>query len=178
MTIARPGPRLLHSSPLGFVRKRQKNGSRPVTAALSLTSMIDFLVVSVVFLLITFSTSPEGAAAQVKTPDALHTLEMIDAPLVTVDKGVIVLDGRGVGTTRVVTEQNRIERLEGLQASLEAKRDLWKQTHPGRPFPGAVILQIDQDTPSIVVKSVFQSAARAGYPNVSFMVNEGAPVDG
>ena len=39
-------------------------------------------------------------------------------------------------------------------------------------FPGVVVLQIDQDVQAIVVKSVFQTAAFAGYPNVSFMVGK------
>ena len=40
-----------------------------------------------------------------------------------------------------------------------------------KEFPGVVVLQIDQDVQAIVVKSVFQTAAFAGFPNVSFMVN-------
>ena len=28
---------------------------------------------------------------------------------------------------------------------LKAKRELWKQTHPDKEFPGVVLLQIDQD---------------------------------
>ena len=49
---------------------------------------------------------------------------------------------------------------------------MWKQLHPGKDFPGVVILQIDQDVKAVVVKSVFQTAAFSGYPNVSFMVND------
>ena len=54
---------------------------------------------------------------------------------------------------------------------LKNKRELWKQMHPSKDFPGVVILQIDQNVPALVVKSVFQTAAFAGFPNVSFMVN-------
>jgi hypothetical protein len=32
------------------------------------------------------------------------------------------------------------------------------------------VLQIDQDVQAVVVKSVFQTAVFAGFPNVSFMV--------
>ena len=53
---------------------------------------------------------------------------------------------------------------------LKAQRELWASNRPGKPFPGVVVLQIDQDVPAVVVKSVFQTAAFAGYPNVSFMV--------
>jgi penicillin-binding protein 2 len=41
-------------------------------------------------------------------------------------------------------------------------------------FPGVVVLEIDQDVQAVVVKSVFQTAAFAGYPRVSFMVNKAA----
>ena len=48
--------------------------------------------------------------------------------------------------------------------------EIAKQINPGKEFPGVVILQVDKRVPALVVKSVFQTAAFAGYPNVSFMV--------
>ena len=35
-----------------------------------------------------------------------------------------------------------------------------------------VILQVDKEVSALVVKSVFQTAAMAGYQNVSFMVGQ------
>lgn len=64
------------------------------------------------------------------------------------------------------------ERIDGLSHALTAKRNLWKTLHPGGTFPGAVVLQIDAATRSGVVKSVFQTAALAGYPSESFMVKK------
>ena len=55
---------------------------------------------------------------------------------------------------------------------LEAKRALWLSVAAARPFPGVCVLMIDQDVPAVVVKSVFMTAARAGYPEVSFMVKK------
>ncbi len=55
---------------------------------------------------------------------------------------------------------------------LKNKRELWKQINPGREFPGVAVLQVDRRVPALVVKSVFQTAAFAGYPNVSFMVGK------
>ena len=60
----------------------------------------------------------------------------------------------------------------GLFTLLKNKRELWKQVQPNKPFPGVCILQVDQNVPALVVKSVFQTAAFAGYPNVSFMVGK------
>jgi biopolymer transport protein ExbD len=177
MPIAKPGRRLLRHVPLRFVAAGAPGAGgqrRSVTASLSLTTMIDFLLVTVVFLLMTFSSSAEGAIVQkIAVPPADNAVEMIDAPIVAVFGGTILLDGASAGTTREITEQHELRRLDGLASGLIAKRETWKQLHPGREFAGAVLLQIDQDTPALVVKSVFKTAASSGYPSVSFVVNQG-----
>jgi biopolymer transport protein ExbD len=174
MTIHQPGRRLMHHVPLKFVQKKVSgHGARATSANLSLTSMIDFLVVTVVFLLMTFSASGETAIPKgVKLPDAENTLDMIDAPMVAIAGSVILVDGNAAGNTREIEESKQLRRIDELFNMLKSKRELYKQVHPGKEFPGVVVLQIDQDVPAIVVKSVFQTAAFAGYPNVSFMVNE------
>ena len=173
MTIAKPGRRLMHAVPLRFVQKRVTGGShRATNSNLSLTSMIDFLVVTVVFLLITFSASGEVPTTKgVKLPDAENTLDMLDAPMVGITGSLILVDGSPAGNTRAIEDSKRLQRIDELFNVLKAKREVWKQLHPGKEFPGVVVLQIDQDVQAIVVKSVFQTSAFAGYPNVSFMVN-------
>lgn len=173
MTIHQPGRRLLHAVPLRFVQKKVSGGgNRSTNASLSLTSMIDFLVVTVVFLLITFSASGETTMPKgVKLPDAENTLDMIDAPMVAITGSLILLDGQTAGNTRAIEDSKRLQRIDELFNMLKAKRETWKQLYPGKEFPGVVVLQIDQDVQAIVVKSVFQTAAFAGFPNVSFMVN-------
>lgn len=174
MTIAQPGRRLMHFIPLKFVQhKVTGGGKRSIAAALSLTSMIDFLVVTVVFLLMTFSASGETTVAKgVTLPKAENTLDMIDAPLVAIAGSQILVDGNLAGNTRAIEDSKRLQRIDELFNVLKGKRELWKQLHPNKEFPGVVVLQIDQDVPAIVVKSVFQTAAFAGYPNVSFMVGK------
>jgi biopolymer transport protein ExbD len=172
MTIAQPGRRLMHAVKLRFVQKRVSGGAhRATNASLSLTSMIDFLVVTVVFLLITFSASGETPINKaVRLPEAQNTLDMIDAPMVAIAGSTILVDGSPAGNTRAVEESKRLQRIDELFNILKSKREVWKQLHPGKEFPGVVVLQIDQDVQAVVVKSVFQTAAFAGYPNVSFMV--------
>lgn len=172
MTIQQPGARLMHHVPLKFVQKKVTGGGhRSTNASLSLTSMIDFLVVTVVFLLITFSASGEVPTAKgLKLPDAENTLDMIDAPMVGIAGSLILVDGTPAGNTRAIEDSERLQRVDELFNILKQKRETWKQLHPQKEFPGVVVLQIDQDIPAIVVKSVFQTAAFAGYPNVSFMV--------
>jgi biopolymer transport protein ExbD len=172
MTIHEPGRRLMHAVPLKFVQKRVTGGShRSTNASLSLTSMIDFLVVTVVFLLMTFSASGETPINKsVRLPDAQNTLDMIDAPMVAVTGSAILVDGNPAGNTRAIEDSKRLQRIDELFNVLKGKREVWKQLHPGKDFPGVVVLQIDQDVQAVVVKSVFQTSAFAGYPNVSFMV--------
>ncbi len=173
MAIHQPGRRLMHHVGLEFVEaKASGHGKRATNAGLSLTSMIDFLVVTVVFLLMTFSASGETPVARgLNMPKAENTLDMIDAPIVVVVGSQILVDGGPAGNTRPVEESDRMQRIDELFNILKSKRELWKQTHPNKDFPGVVLLQIDQNIKAVVVKSVFQTAAFAGFPNVSFMVN-------
>ena len=174
MAIHNPGRRLMHAIPLKFVQKRVAGGGhRGTNASLSLTSMIDFLVVTVVFLLISFNASGEVPTSKnIKLPEAQNTLDMIDAPMVGIAGSTILVDGAPSGNTRAIEDSNRLQRIDELFNILKSKREVWKQLHPGKDFPGVVILQIDQDVKAVVVKSVFQTAAFSGYPNVSFMVND------
>jgi hypothetical protein len=82
----------------------------------------------------------------------------------------ILVDGNPAGSTRAIEESNRMQRVDELFNVLKNKRELWKQLNPAKEFPGVVVLQVDRRVQALVVKSVFQTAAFAGYPNVSFMV--------
>ena len=172
MPVHEPGRRLMHSVGLKFVQKKVMGGGhRGVNAGLSLTSMIDFLVVTVVFLLMTFSASGEVPVSKgVHLPKAENTVDMIDAPMVGINGSQILVDGSAAGNTRAIEDSKRLQRVDELFNLLKSKREVWKQLHPGKEFPGVVVLQVDQDVQAIVVKSVFQTAAFAGFPNVSFMV--------
>jgi biopolymer transport protein ExbD len=173
MPIQGPNRRLMRFVGLDFVAKKVTGGGhRSTNASLSLTSMIDFLVVTVVFLLMTFSASGETPVARgLNLPKAENTLDMVDAPVVAVVGSQILVDGAAAGNSRSVEESDRLQRIDELFNILKAKRELWKQTHPNKDFPGVVMLEIDQNVKAVVVKSVFQTAAFAGFPNVSFMVN-------
>jgi biopolymer transport protein ExbD len=169
--IVAPGRRLLHRIPLPFVQNRVKgHGRKSPNASLNLVSFIDFLVVTVVFLLMSFSASGECKARDVTVPSAVNAEAMVEAPMVTVNHGQILVDGVSAGSSGSVEELGRIEKIGPLYELLKAKRELWRQLQPGSEFPGVCVLAIDEATPAVVVKSVFQTAAFAGYPNVSFLV--------
>lgn len=172
--IHTPGKRLLKNVPLKFVwNKVSGHGKKGVSAALNLVSFIDFLVTTVVFLLMSFSASGEITVDKnVKLPKAENVEDVIDAPMIAVNGNQVLVDGTLAGSTRAIEELGRMQKVDELFNILKNKRELWKQVEPNKPFPGVAILQVDKDVPAIVVKSVFQTAAFAGYPNVSFMVGK------
>jgi biopolymer transport protein ExbD len=172
--IHAPGKRLMKNVRLRFVwNKVQGKGARGINASLNLVSFIDFLIVTVIFLLMSFSASGEiGVDKNVKLPKAENVDDVIDAPMIAVNGNQILVDGTLAGSTRAIEELGRLQKIDELFNILKNKRELWKQVEPNKPFPGVCILQVDQDVPAIVVKSVFQTAAFAGYPNVSFMVQK------
>lgn len=180
MAIHEPGRRLMHYVPLKFVQKRVSGGGhRSVSAALNLTSMIDFLVTIVVFLLMSFSASGEiPLDKNVKLPKAENTMDMVEAPMISINGSQVLVDGTPAGSTRAIEEAGRLQRVDELFNILKNKRELWKSTSAGKPFPGVCIMQVDQEVAALVVKSVFQTAAFAGYPNVSFMVGQIPKVGG
>src|SRR5262245_35573045 len=172
--ISVPGRRLLQHVPLKFVRKKVSGGGqRSVNQEIPLIPFIDFLLCIVLFLLASFSASGElPIDKNVKLPNAENVIDMTDAPMVAITGTQILIDGTPAGNTRAIVEANRLQRVDELFNVLKNKRELWKQLHPdpNSPFPGVVVLQVDRKVEALVVKSVFQTAAFAGYPNVSFMV--------
>jgi len=179
-TIKMPGQVLMHKVPLHFVwRKVTGHGGKAVNAELALIPFIDFLLVTVVFLLMSFSASGEiGVDKNIKLPSAENAESVIEAPMVAVNGNQVLVDGHLAGSTRAIEDLGRMQKVDELFDLLKRKRELWKSFHPNKPFPGVCILQVDEAVPALVVKSVFQTAAYAGYPNISFMVRKRArPAD-
>lgn len=170
--ISVPGRRLLKHVPLDFVSKKVSGGGgKSLNHEVPLIPFIDFLLCIVLFLLASFSASGElPVDKNVKLPLADNVEDMTTAPMVAITGTQILVDGMPAGTTRAVTEANRMQKLDELFNLLKSKRELFKQINPGKEFPGVAILQVDRKVEAVIVKSVFQTAALAGYPNVSFMV--------
>jgi biopolymer transport protein ExbD len=166
-----PGPRLLRRVALGFVRNGG-GGRRKTSASLNMASFLDVLLVTVLFLLQSFSAGAECPSRTVHVPSAMNGEDMIDAPLVSVTHGSVMVDGIRADSAVGLADAERVVHLEELGRMLAQKKALWKAVQPSKPFPGVCVLQIDRETPAVVVKSVFATAARAGYPNVSFMVTQ------
>jgi biopolymer transport protein ExbD len=170
--IAVPGRRLLKGVSLRCVAKRVGGGgSKSVNRVIPVIPFIDCLVCIVLFLLASFSASGElPVDKNVELPTADNVEDMTDAPMVAITGSTILVDGIPAGNTRAVKEANRMQKLDELFNLLKSKRELWKQINPGKEFPGVAVLQVDRRVEAVIVKSVFQTAALSGYPNVSFMV--------
>src|SRR5260221_14193434 len=126
MAIHEPGRRLMHFVPLKFVQKRVSGGGgRPLSAALNLTSMIDFLFMVVVFLLMTFSASGEiPLDKNVKLPKAENTVDMVDAPMIAVNGSQVLVAGTPAGSTRAIEEAGPLPRTAQLFNIPTTKRGL------------------------------------------------------
>jgi biopolymer transport protein ExbD len=170
--IVVPGRRLLKGVPLKFVAKKVGGGgSKNVNHDIPLIPFIDFLLCIVLFLLASFSASGElPVDKDVKLPLADNVEDMTTAPMVAITGNTILVDGIPAGSTRAVKEANRMQKLDELFNLLKTKRELYTQVNPGKSVPGIAVLQVDRQVEALVVKSVFQTAALAGYPNISFMV--------
>src|SRR4029079_18892417 len=114
MPVHEPGRRLMHHIPLEFVQhKVTGHGRRSPNAGLSLTSMIDFLIVVVVFLLMTFSASGETPLTEgVTIAKAENTLDTVEEPLVAVTGNQIRVDGTQAGNTRAIEDSKRLQRVD------------------------------------------------------------------
>jgi biopolymer transport protein ExbD len=175
MAIQRPEPVLLHNVPLKFVRERVSgHGRKSVDHQIPLIPFIDFLIVLVIFLLMSFSASGELVAQQptITMPTAKNTEQIEVSPIVAVDERVITLDGTRVADTQTQGQAAQVDRIEPLIQGLEAEKRKWETIHPSEPFAGQVIVQADRNIDFRVVKKVMFSAAAAGYGNVSFAVNQ------
>jgi biopolymer transport protein ExbD len=174
MPINQPGRVLLRNVPLEFVAKKVSgHGAKAVDVSIPLVPFIDFLIVLVVFLLISFSASGELLAqkANLKMPKANNVVDIDISPVIAVDPVVITLDGRRMADTATLAADPKVERIEQLIQDLETLKRNWSILHPQEPFPGQVIMQADVSIDYRVIKKLMFSTAQAGYANVSFAVN-------
>jgi biopolymer transport protein ExbD len=162
MAIAVPGRTLPRRKGRRFARSR-------AVSTLVLTPLLDLLLAIVLFLLGMTSLS-SGCGKRHRLIGVENARSMIEAPFVVVGTSQISLDGIAAGDTRVLVETGRVTVIAELRDRLKGKRELWRMLHPGRDFPGEVVLEVDRRVPAIVVKSALRSASAAGYSGIAFAV--------
>ena len=175
--IRAPGGRLLQRAGLKYFRCRER-GARPTDLQLPLVPCVDFVLCVVLFLIAQFHVSSDCSIRHnVDHPRGRNTLSMVDAPMILLTGRQILVDGVPVGNTRQVQERASVTRLDELYSIMKNKRDLWRQINPDRSFPGVAIIRAERRTAALVIKSVFQTTAFAGYANISFAVDRLPPRD-
>jgi biopolymer transport protein ExbD len=170
--VAVPGRRLMHHIPLKSVRSKVVGGGqRSLNQEIPLIPFIDFLLCIVLFLLASFSASGElPIDPSIKLPKAQNTAAMKLAPIITISGTRVLVDGKSAGSLRMIQDSGKAETIPELKERLTNMRETSQAVHVGKQFPGVAVLQIDSKVSALIVKSVFQTVAYAGYPNVSFMV--------
>jgi biopolymer transport protein ExbD len=147
-------------------RKTRKS----ILLALSLTSMVDMFSLLVIFLLQTFSTSPEMlmVSKEVRLPTAQSGRELLDAPVLAVTKDGVFLDQKLVGPVNQVLESpdNFMDRLKNL-------RELWQKTHPEQKFKGEMNFQAHREISSVVVAKIMGMLPTQNYDSIQLIVTSG-----
>ncbi|MFH1131998.1 MAG: MotA/TolQ/ExbB proton channel family protein [Pseudomonadota bacterium] len=151
-------------------------------ASLLLTPLIDMFIVLVIFLLITFSATGDilFVTKDIKLPFAEKVDKLERAPVVAISfpkgdplGGVVTLEMNDVCTARELMEDESPDwKISKLTSQLEVMKNRWTQTMGGKPFPGNVIIQCDQDVDFKIIKKIIYSVGLAGYVNVHFAVTE------
>jgi biopolymer transport protein ExbD len=174
MAISKPGKVLLLKIPLHFVHEKVSGGGKKgVDQSIPLVPFIDFLIVLVVFLLMSFSASGELVAQQasITLPTAHHATPLEIAPIISIDDRAVTLDGVRVADAATLAANAEVSRIEQLIQNLNTVKQNWNVLHPGQDFPGMVIIQCDLNVDFRVIKKVMFSISQAGFPNISFAVN-------
>lgn len=87
-------------------------------------------------------------------------------PIVSIQATRVVLGGRVLDDLVVVGQEGKAKRLDLLFNAMKTWREEWKAEHPDYDFIGIAALRVEPGTPAVVVKSVFQTIAYAGFPDI------------
>jgi biopolymer transport protein ExbD len=162
-----PGTFQKHLIARQYARKKAK---RSILLALSLTSMVDMFSLLVIFLLQTFSTSPEMlmVSKEVRLPTAQSGREIVDAPVLSVTKEGVFLDQKLVGQVDQVLQNpdSFMDRLKNL-------RELWQKTHPDQKFKGDMNFQAHREISSVVVAKIMGMLPTQNYDSIHLIVTSG-----
>ncbi len=148
----------------------KRKSRRTILLALSLTSMVDMFSLLVIFLLQTFSTSPEMlmVSKEVRLPTAQSGREILDAPVLAVTKEGLFLDQKLVGPVAEV-----LQNPDQFMDRLKTMRELWQKTHPEQKFKGELNFQAHREISSVVVAKIMGMLPTQNYDSIQLIVTSG-----
>jgi biopolymer transport protein ExbD len=164
-------------APASFTRHLQARAHQKakrkkiLIAGLTLTSMVDMFSLLVIFLLQSFSSSPELLVITkgVTLPSANTAKEIKDAPLLSLSEEGVFLDQKKVGELL-----DLVQNPKPLSNRLVELRQVWQKTHPGQAFKGEINLQADRNLPGLTVSHFMNLLPSQNYSSIQLAVVSGA----
>ncbi len=148
----------------------REKGKKNLIVGLTLTSMVDMFSLLVIFLLQTFSASPELLAVQkdVRLPDAVTGHEIKDAPVLAISEAGVYLDQKRVGDLAGLLKSPG-----PLMEKLSDLRVQWQKAHPKEKFPGQINLQAHRELPSTSVSQIMGMLPSQAFGTIQLAVISG-----
>jgi len=152
-------------------RHKKKSFKKMMVAGLTLTSMVDMFSLLVIFLLQSFSNSPEIMALRngITLPAAVSASAPIDAPVLALSAEDVTFDQKSIGTPQAVLGQP-----QPLLEQLQKMRAVWQASHPQEAFTGDVHLQADKALSSPMVSQFISMLISQGYSSIHLAVATGS----
>ncbi|GAB4012951.1 MAG: hypothetical protein Fur0010_09280 [Bdellovibrio sp.] len=151
-----------------LINRRRKAGWAVKAAGftLMLTSMVDMFSMLVVFLLQTFSSSPEILVLKgMELPNSITPAVVKEAPVLAISKdGNIYLDQKLVGKTSDVTKKP-----DELLNKLNLIKKDWAKSHASE-FTGEINLQADREIESTTVSMVMGILTSSQFQSIQLAV--------
>ena len=145
---------------------KQVQSKRTLLAALSLTAMVDMFAVLVIFLLQSFSASPELVISKgVKLPEAVSGSQIKDAPFLALAEDGLFFNQELLGSVQEV-----LKNPDKLMLRLSTARKLWQKNRPDKDFPGEIHLQADRSVPSTTIGKIMEIISQAHYYSIQLAV--------
>jgi biopolymer transport protein ExbD len=181
MAVHKPGKALGKSIALKSAQKGlQGRSSRAAYASLNLTAMVDMFTLLTVFLLANFSATGEilFMSKDIDLPEADATAQLERAPVVSISKRAVALEGEQVALTDELMRPE-VHDVADLTVRLQDLKKAQEMMRPGE-FKGTIIVQCDAAIEFNVVRKVMYAAAEAGYIDVNHAVlsKGGLPIPG
>ncbi|MCY4643909.1 MAG: biopolymer transporter ExbD [Bacteriovoracales bacterium] len=145
---------------------KKAHTKRTLLVSLSLTAMVDMFAVLVIFLLQSFSSSPEVIITKgIELPEAVSGSEMKDAPFLSLAKGQLFLNQELLGSVGDV-----LKKPNKLMVRLKTARQKWQKDHPEKNFPGEIHFQADRSIPSTTIGNIMGVVSQAHYYSIQLAV--------
>jgi len=147
-------------------RRKKGKGMRSPQFTLMLTSMVDMFSMLVIFLLQTFSNSPEISILRgMQLPNSVTSAIVREAPVLAISKdGNLYLDQKLVGKTGDISRKP-----DELLNKLNYIKKGWVSSHTSA-FTGDINLQADREVESTTVSMVMAILTTSQFQSIQLAV--------